>query len=56
MPRSAIRVGDRPDGTTQVVPARGAPQLDGNEWYLYVSADVGVPLTRCVTTTTFATN
>lgn len=46
----SLKVGDVPRGAAQVVPDAGAPQLEaGRPYYLYVSADVGVPITRCIT-------
>jgi hypothetical protein len=38
------------EGTTQRVPADGAPPAltTGESYYLYVLADVGIPITRCV--------
>ena len=48
--RSGISYGVVPDGVTQRMPEAGAkPQalVTGTEYYLYVLADVGIPITRC---------
>jgi hypothetical protein len=47
-----VRYGQVPDGMTQKVPASGAPAAltSGQPYYLYVSADVLVPITRCLFT------
>lgn len=49
---SGIRYGQVPTGATQRFPANGAPAalVPGATYYLYVLADVGVPLTRCLFT------
>lgn len=44
-----VKLGQVPQGSTQKVPDMGAPELvSGMTYYLYASADVGVPLTRCI--------
>lgn len=47
-----IRYGEVPAGMTQVFPASGAPAalVDGQDYYLYVSADVLMPISRCIFT------
>lgn len=47
---SGIAYGSTPDNTFQTVPAQGeAPALvQGESYYLYVLADVGAPITRCL--------
>lgn len=49
---SGITYGRTPDGATQRFPATGAPAAlaRGATYYLYVLADVGVPITRCTFT------
>lgn len=44
-----VTFGEVPDGADQVFPASGeAPALaPGKTYYLYVQADVGIPITRC---------
>jgi len=44
--------GEVPEGMSQVYPAEGAPQplVDGKDYYLYVSADVLYPISRCIFT------
>ncbi len=42
-------LGEAPAGTTQRVPEVGMPVLtSGVSYYLYASADVGIPITRCL--------
>ncbi|MEM6991369.1 MAG: hypothetical protein AAF721_12745 [Myxococcota bacterium] len=45
-----VTYGQLPSGTDQRVPANGPAQalVDGEDYYLYVTADVGIPITRCV--------
>ncbi len=47
---SGLLYGDTPDNAQQVLPVTGgAPDLvPGQDYYLYVAADVGEPITRCV--------
>ena len=47
---SGVRYGEAPVGTTQRFPAEGAPAalVSGETYYLYVLADIGLPLTRCL--------
>lgn len=47
-----VRYGEAPNGMKQGVPASGsAPQLEpGKTYYLYATADVMVPITRCLFT------
>ncbi|MDP3276319.1 MAG: proteinase inhibitor [Deltaproteobacteria bacterium] len=49
---SGIRYGVAPMGTTQRVPADTAPMplVAGQQYYLYVLQDVGIPVTRCLFT------
>jgi len=44
--------GQLPSGLSQRYPADGAPQelVPGQQYYLYVSKDVGIPITRCLFT------
>jgi hypothetical protein len=48
----AIRYGELPESTRQGFPAMGAPAplVAGQTYYLYVLADIGVPITRCLFT------
>jgi hypothetical protein len=50
--KSGIAYGSTPEGSAQVVPASGAPAplAAGSTYYLYVLADIGVPITRCLFT------
>ena len=50
--QSGIAYGELPDDTAQAVPVDGAaPMLeDGDTYYLYVLADIGSPITRCLFT------
>jgi len=49
MQSGEVQLGTVPDNATQVVPESGAPMLeDGQTYYLFVAADVGIPLTRCL--------
>lgn len=50
---SGVAYGRTPTGATQRFPAMGAPAplAAGTTYYLYVLADVGIPLTRCLFTT-----
>lgn len=44
-----VQFGVVPAGASQVIPTSGAPTLvSGQTYYLYVSADVGLPVTRCL--------
>jgi hypothetical protein len=47
---AGITYGSTPDNTFQTIPAQGeAPELvQGESYYLYVLADVGAPITRCL--------
>lgn len=47
-----VRYGILPSGTTQSIPASGTPTalVNGQQYYLYVSKDVGLPITRCLFT------
>jgi len=49
---SGIVYGSLPAGTTQRIPSSGAPEalVPGTEYYLYVLADVGIPIARCLFT------
>lgn len=49
---SGITYGTVPAGSSQRFPVMGtpAPLLAGTQYYLYVLADVGIPLTRCLFT------
>ncbi|MEZ4392173.1 MAG: proteinase inhibitor, partial [Polyangiales bacterium] len=49
---SGVTYGQVPMGATQRFPATGAPVAlsAGQTYYLYVLADVGIPLTRCLFT------
>ncbi|MBK8258056.1 MAG: proteinase inhibitor [Polyangiaceae bacterium] len=43
-----LTFGKVPTGTFQAFPAEGSPELTkGKTYYLYVLADVGIPITRC---------
>lgn len=46
----SVKFGAVPAGLTQKFPAEGAPAalVSGREYYLYVLADIVVPITRCV--------
>lgn len=48
----SIKYGELPNSMNQRFPIDGAPQelVPGNEYYLYVTADVIVPITRCLFT------
>lgn len=48
----SVTYGSVPQGTTQRFPADGEPTplVPGTEYYLYVTADVGIPITRCLFT------
>ena len=49
----AVRYGQTPAGMTQVVPAPDAqaPALEpGKRYYLYILADIAIPITRCIFT------
>ncbi len=50
--QSPLHFGTAPQGTKQRVPVSGAPAdlISGTAYYLYVLADIGVPLTRCLFT------
>ncbi len=45
----SLRVGESPQGSFQRFPEAGTPQgiTPGNDYYLYVLADIGIPITRC---------
>jgi hypothetical protein len=47
-----VRYGEVPAGALQRFPAQGAPPAltPGTPYYLYVSMDVGIPITRCLFT------
>lgn len=47
-----VKYGEVPEGMTQVFPAEGAPEplVAGKDYYLYVSADVVYPISRCIFT------
>ncbi|MFO0757560.1 MAG: proteinase inhibitor [Byssovorax sp.] len=49
---SGIAYGSAPAGTFQAVPEKGAPEAlsKGSAYYLYVLADIGIPITRCLFT------
>jgi hypothetical protein len=52
-PSGSIRYGEAPEGTFQNIPAEGAappPLVEGETYYLYVQADVIIPITRCLFT------
>ncbi|NJK33074.1 MAG: hypothetical protein HC927_12060 [Deltaproteobacteria bacterium] len=42
--------GQTPAGVAQRYPAAGAPTdlVPGKQYYLYVTRDVGIPITRCL--------
>lgn len=44
-----VTYGQIPAGTSQRIPQDGTPPAltEGTEYYLYVTADVGIPMTRC---------
>lgn len=46
----SIRYGEAPSGTSQRYPDGDAPEalVAGETYYLYVTQDVGIPLTRCL--------
>jgi predicted CxxxxCH...CXXCH cytochrome family protein len=46
----SLRYGEAPEGATQTFPLFGnpAPLVSGNAYYLYVTVDVLVPVTRCL--------
>lgn len=48
----SVKYGVVPDGLKQKVPAMGAPPalVSGQQYYLYVTADVMLPITRCLFT------
>ncbi|MGK3996499.1 proteinase inhibitor [Sorangium sp. So ce1024] len=48
--RSGIAYGEVPRNTRQGYPAQGRPEglVPGTKYYLYVWADVGIPITRCL--------
>lgn len=48
----SVVYGEVPEGMVQVYPATGAPEplVPGREYYLYVSADVLYPISRCIFT------
>lgn len=48
----SVRYGELPDGLMQRVPESGAPEalVPGRDYYLYVTRDVILPITRCVFT------
>ncbi len=48
----AVKYGEVPGGMTQAFPESGAPAalVDGKDYYLYVSADVVYPISRCIFT------
>ena len=50
---SGITYGTLPPNASQRFPAMGAPAAlaPGQTYYLYVLADIGIPLTRCLFTT-----
>jgi len=50
--RTGITYGVTPSGLTQRVPTSGSPPalVSGRRYYLYVLADVGIPITRCTFT------
>jgi hypothetical protein len=49
---SGVTYGRAPEGSAQRFPTSGAPRplAAGTRYYLYVLADVGIPITRCVFT------
>lgn len=44
----SVTFGEVPEGATQVVPAEGVPTLGTGTYYLFVAADVGIPVQRCL--------
>lgn len=52
LPSGSVKYGVVPEGLRQKVPAMGAPQalVSGQQYYLYVSADLMLPITRCLIT------
>lgn len=52
MTSGAVRYGTIPDGARQAFPAGGSPGAlqPGTTYYLYVLADIAVPITRCLFT------
>lgn len=48
----SVRYGDTPNGMAQRFPAAGAPTelVPGQDYYLYVTRDVIIPVTRCLFT------
>lgn len=49
MPSGTVRYASPPDGIFQKFPADGPARalVEGREYYLYVTRDVGQPITRC---------
>lgn len=49
---ATVRYGQLPEGTTQAFPMAGAPAalIPGRQYYLYVTADQMLPITRCLFT------
>ena len=52
MASGSVRYGAVPDGARQSFPADGSPAklTAGTTYYLYVLADIAVPITRCLFT------
>lgn len=52
MASGSVRYGELPEGARQGFPAEGSPAAlePGATYYLYVLADIGVPITRCLFT------
>ncbi|WAS93123.1 proteinase inhibitor [Nannocystis punicea] len=52
MASRSVRYGELPEGASQGFPADGSPPTleAGDTYYLYVLADIGVPITRCLFT------
>ncbi|MFZ6185925.1 proteinase inhibitor [Nannocystis pusilla] len=50
MPSRSVRYGELPEGARQAFPKDGSPAVlkAGSTYYLYVLADIGVPITRCL--------
>jgi hypothetical protein len=52
VPSKSVTYGELPDGMTQAWPATGAPPalVPGKQYYLYASADILYPISRCLFT------
>jgi hypothetical protein len=52
LPNGTVKYGVLPEGTSQRFPVAGAPAalVSGQQYFLYVSADQMLPITRCLIT------